>query len=75
MAFPSLPGPSVPRPSVPGRRPQLFYGWYIVGASTLNGAVLLGMVFFGFGVFITPLTDDLGWATSAVALGIHVSAH
>ena len=58
MAFPSLPA-----------RPQLFYGWYIVGASTLNGAVLLGMVFFGFGVFITPLTDDLGWATSAVALG------
>ena len=50
-------------------RPQLFYGWYIVGASTLNGALLVGMVFFGFGVFITPLTDDLGWATAAVALG------
>ena len=69
MAFPFVPGPSFRRPSVPGRRPPLFYGWYIVGASTINAALLLGMVFYGFGVFITPLTDDLGWATAAVAFG------
>ena len=56
-------------PFMPRRPPPLFYGWYIVGASTINAALLLGMVFYGFGVFITPLTDDLGWATAAVALG------
>ena len=55
--------------SIPRRPPPLFYGWYIVGASTVNAALLLGMVFYGFGVFITPLTNDLGWTTSAVALG------
>ena len=45
--------------SIPRRPPPLFYGWYIVGASTVNAALLLGMVFYGFGVFITPLTNDL----------------
>ena len=64
MAFPSLPA-----------RPQLFYGWYIVGASTLNGAVLLGMVFFGFGVFITPLTGRPGLGDLRGGVGIHVPAH
>ena len=69
MAFPSLRRPSFPGLSMPRRPPPLFYGWYIVGASTINAALLLGMVFYGFGVFITPLTNDLGWATAAVAFG------
>lgn len=48
---------------------RLFYGWYIVGAGTLNSALLLGLVFYGFGIFMEFLIGELGWAPAAVAFG------
>ncbi len=53
--------------SLPQRR--IFYGWYIVAAGTANGAFVLGMALYGFGVFIPAIRDDMGWSTSALALG------
>lgn len=47
----------------------LFFGWIIVGAGTLNSALLLGLVFYGFGGFMKPLTQELGWPATVVALG------
>ena len=52
---------------VPGT--GLFYGWYIVGAATLNGAAIIGMTIYGFGVFLPSIRDDMGWSTAAIAFG------
>lgn len=41
----------------------------IVGAGTLNSALLLGFVFYSFGGFIKPLTEELGWPATLVAFG------
>ena len=51
----------------PGR--GLFYGWYIVAAATLNGAAIIGMTIYGFGVFLPSIRDDMGWSTAAIAFG------
>lgn len=50
-------------------RPPLFFGWAIVGAGTLNASVLMGLVFYGFGVFMEPITREFGWTAAAVAFG------
>ncbi len=68
----ATPAPSAGGPGPAGadrsyRRP--FYGWTIVGAGTLNASLLVGLVFYGFGVFMEPLTQELGWSATAVAFG------
>ncbi len=66
----SAPSAGEPRPTRAARshrRP--FYGWTIVGAGTLNATLLVGLVFYGFGVFMDPLTRELGWSATAVAFG------
>ncbi len=55
-------------------RRGLFYGWYIVGAATLNGAAIIGMTIYGFGVFLPSIRDDMGWSTAAIAFGFTSSA-
>ena len=58
------------RPTAAARsQGRLFYGWTIVAAGTLNAALLVGLVFYGFGVFMEPLTRELGWSATAVAFG------
>ena len=47
-----------PNVSVRGRRPWLFYGWYIVGASILLNSYLSLAVWQGFTVFFLPILND-----------------
>ncbi len=66
----SAPLAGEPRPTRAARshrRP--FYGWTIVGAGTLNATLLVGLVFYGFGVFMDPLTREFGWSATAEAVG------
>ncbi len=46
--------------SVRGRRPWLFYGWYIVAASVLLNSYLSLAVWQGFTVFFLPILNDYG---------------
>ena len=49
---------------VPSARkgPRIFYGWYIIGLSGLS-AVFAGTTSQAFfGVFLTPIEDETGWA-------------
>jgi MFS family permease len=46
------------------RRP-IFYGWVVLGASSL--VVCLGMgILFSLGVFLKPMEDTMGWSRSAI---------
>ena len=46
-------------------RPKFFYGWFVVIASILAGAVQSGGSVWGASVFVAHMTDELGWARSA----------
>ena len=47
------------------RRPRFFYGWFVVIASVLAGAVQSGGSVWGASVFASHMTDELGWTRSA----------
>ncbi len=47
------------------RRPRFFYGWLVVIASVLAGAVQSGGSVWGASVFASHMTDELGWTRSA----------
>ncbi len=46
-------------------RPRFFYGWLVVIASVLAGAVQSGGSVWGASVFASHMTDELGWSRSA----------
>ena len=46
-------------------RPRFFYGWFVVIASVLAGAVQSGGSVWGASVFASHMTDELGWTRSA----------
>jgi MFS family permease len=46
--------------------PRFFYGWIILAACFLITMVASGTM-MAFGVFITPLADDMGWSHSALS--------
>lgn len=51
-------------------RGPIFWGWWV----TLGGAganfLVIGIVAFGFGVFVQPMRDELGWSVAAISAGI-----
>ena len=68
-------------PGTGGRRsPRPFYGWIIVAALGFAGGVSTFMGIGNFGIFVAPMSEDLGvgnsafgWALSARLLGFAVS--
>ena len=46
---------------------RFFYGWVILAACFMVTAVASGTM-MGFGVFITPMVENMGWSHSALSL-------
>lgn len=71
MANPSPRPPPVQRlplpPTLFGR--PVFYGWYIVSVACLVSMMSMGVQVYGLGVFITPMTEELGWSRTDISLG------
>jgi MFS family permease len=59
-----------PRPAPPTR---LFYGWVVLAACFLITMVASGTM-MAFGVFITPLSEAMGWSHSALSFTYALSA-
>lgn len=71
MANPRLeiPAPAqLPLPPTLLGRP-VFYGWYIVLVASLVSMMSMGVQVYGLGVFITPMTAELGWSRTDISLG------
>ncbi len=49
------------------RRPRIFYGWYIVGASILMNTYLSLSFFQGFQVFFLPILNEFQWSRAATS--------
>ncbi len=52
-------------------RGGIFFGWYVLAASCFVLFLVTGAR-NAFGVFIIPMTDDLGWSRSAISAAIAV---
>ena len=46
--------------------PKIFYGWIIVATAFLCWFTADAFGWYTFGVFIGPITQDLGWSTTAL---------
>ena len=55
-------------------RQRFFYGWYIAYGGALSNFVTIGIAVFGFGVFIGPMRDELGWSIAAISLGFSLGS-
>jgi MFS family permease len=53
--------------------PRFFYGWVILVACFVVTTVASGTM-MGFGVFITPMAEDMGWSHSALSFSYALSA-
>lgn len=49
---------------------RIFYGWWIVLASSIIIFFGTGIAFYSFGVFIKPIEADLGWSREVLSLGV-----
>ncbi len=65
------------RAGLGGRRPTLYYGWIVVGALAITEPISWGILFYGFGVLLTPTQQEMGWTqaqmTGAFSLMLLVS--
>ena len=52
---------------------RFFYGWVILAACFMVTTVASGTM-MGFGVFITPMAEDMGWSHSALSFSYALSA-
>ena len=48
----------------------LFYGWWVTLGGAASNFLVIGIVAFGFGVFVQPMRDELGWSVAAISAGI-----
>ena len=54
------------------RNPRVFYGWYIVAASTIHGFLSFGIFQIGLSVFIKDIRDTFGWSLTAISFGFSI---
>lgn len=66
--FESSPVARLPLPAALFGR-TVFYGWYIVSVACLVSMMSMGVQVYGLGVFITPMTEELGWSRTDISLG------
>ncbi len=48
--------------------PKVFYGWWVVAASTIVALYAGGGIFYGFTALFEPIVADLGWSYTQVSL-------
>ncbi|MSP22774.1 MAG: MFS transporter [Dehalococcoidia bacterium] len=58
----------LPLPSTLLGKP-VYYGWYIVTVALVASMMSAGVTAYGLGVFVTPMTTELGWSRTDISLG------
>lgn len=52
---------------------KFFYGWRVAGACFLNLFAIVGIMYYSFPVFYSPLIQEFGWSRAQVTAGFAVS--
>lgn len=55
------------------RRIPFFYGWIIVAGAFFGAFASGGIQGFTFSVFLTPMSEDLGWGRAALTTGVAIN--
>ena len=55
--------------TLPAARPRVFWGWYIVGGAIVAQFAAMGAGGAIAGVFLRPMTEELGWTAAEYTLG------
>ncbi|MDP2743656.1 MAG: MFS transporter [Dehalococcoidia bacterium] len=50
------------------KRPTVFYGWWVVGASSLISLYTAGVIHFGFTAVFEPIANEFGWSYVQISL-------
>jgi len=50
------------------KRPQVFYGWWIVAAGFITWVLTGGFIILGFTAFFEPIANDFGWSYTQVSI-------
>lgn len=62
---------SIRPPVVSGAERNIFYGWFIIGASAVGICFgYIGTTIYAFSAFTLPLTDEFRWSRGAISLGM-----
>ncbi len=48
---------------------HFYYGWYIVAVAFVSSMMSMGITAYSMGVFLKPMTEDLGWSRTDISLG------
>ncbi|TAJ19674.1 MAG: MFS transporter [Dehalococcoidia bacterium] len=48
---------------------SFYYGWYIVGVAFVSSMMSMGITAYSMGVFLKPMTQELGWSRTDISLG------
>jgi len=48
---------------------HVYYGWYIVGLALVVSMMATGLHAYTLGVFLKPMTEELGWTRGDISLG------
>jgi MFS family permease len=56
-----------------GKKPKVFYGWYIVAAGAVINVYGSGVWFYGFPIFYKALLEEFGWARATGAAVISLA--
>ncbi|MCL5025262.1 MAG: MFS transporter [Chloroflexi bacterium] len=46
---------------------NVFYGWWVIAAGGIVGAMNSGFYYYGFGAFFTSIIDEFGWSRAALS--------
>ena len=52
---------------------SIYYGWYIVVFAFIASMMSSGVQAYSLGIFVTPMTEDLGWSRTDISLGQTIS--
>ncbi len=47
---------------------RIFYGWWVIGACSLQGLLVAGFIVLGFTAFFEPIADEFGWSYAQISL-------
>jgi MFS family permease len=67
-------GPGTVAATPPRPRPRIYYGYYLVGVALVAQFVTAGAQAYVSGVFLGPMTHDLGWTRAQFAAGQSVGS-
>ena len=56
----------------PRRLPQIFYGWWIVGACFIIALYMAGAVFYGFTAIFEPIAGEFGWSYTSISIAASI---